>query len=159
MSSEEYYQKMATLADKLDLLLLHASQPNGSRYKYEDIERKTGVKASTISRIRSGANEEPAFRTILAIAEAFEIPLTYFSTPMTIAEAESFAKQPQNIQILEEIAQRYYDAKNEERSNQLELLAMRTAKLDDAGIRTMIDMVDYILSKTGVASEQIDPKM
>lgn len=157
MSSTEYYQKMATMADKLDLLLLHMLQPTGSRYKYEDIERKTGVKASTISRIRSGANEEPAFRTILAIAEAFEIPLTYFSTPMTIAEAEAFTKQPQNSQVLEEIAQRYYDAKNEERNNQLAQLASRTAKLDDAGIRALIDMVDYVLSKIGVAPEQIDP--
>lgn len=142
----------ATLAQKVDLLLRLVRQPDGRRYTYEDLERKSGIKSSTLSRIRSGENADPYFKTILALSEAFVIDLDFFSTEMTLAQVEEYLTSPNKQQVLQDLQlQQFYDT-NEERNQKIQHIALRAAQLDDEGINAIADIIDYVLKQKGIKS-------
>jgi len=139
-----------TLAQKVDLLLRLVRQPDGRRYTYEDLERKSGIKSSTLSRIRSGENTDPYFMTILALSEAFMIDLEFFSTEMTPTQVEEYLTSSNKQQVLQELRlQQFYEA-NEERNQKLQHIALRAAQLDDEGINAIADILDYVLKQKGI---------
>lgn len=142
----------ATLAQKVDMLLRLVRQPDGRRYTYEDLERKSGIKSSTLSRIRSGENADPYFKTILALSEAFAIDLEFFSIEMTPAKVEEYLNSPNKQQVLQDLQlQRFYDA-NEDRNQKIQHIALRAAQLDDEGINAITDIIDYVFKQKGVSA-------
>lgn len=141
-----------TLAQKVDLLLRLVRQPDGRRYTYEDLERKSGIKSSTLSRIRSGENVDPYFKTILALSEAFVIDLDFFSTEMTLAQVEEYLTSSNKQQVLQDLQlQQFYDT-NEERNQKIQHIALRAAQLDDEGINAIADIINYVLKQKGIKS-------
>jgi transcriptional regulator with XRE-family HTH domain len=136
----------ATLAHKVDMLLRLVRQPDGRRYTYEDLERKSGIKSSTLSRIRSGENVDPYFKTIIAMADAFGVELDFFSTDMTIEQVEEYLTGGDRSRFLAEM-------RLQERNDALQGIALRAANLDDEGIKTIAAMIDYVLKQRGIGVE------
>lgn len=140
----------ATLAQKVDLLLRTVKQPSGKRFTYEDLFKKTGIKASTISRIRSGDNADPYFRTIIGMAHAFGIRLSFFSTDITLEEAERYLENPENIEFLDELRHRQHQEENEAHHHLVNRISMRANQLDEEGLLAVADMLDYVLKQKGI---------
>ena len=147
---EETQSHPATLAQKVDLLLRTIKHPDGRRFTYEDLYQRTGIKASTISRIRSGENTDPYFRTINALSEAFGIRLSFFSTDMTEEEVRAYLEQPQNVNYLDELRYKQLSLQSEEQEKKLHRIALRAAYLDDEGLKAITDMIDYVLKQRGI---------
>ena len=146
-----------TLAQKVDLLLQTVKQPNGHRFTYDDIFRKTGIKASTISRIRSGENVDPYFRTIIALAHAFGIRLSFFSTEMSVEEAQRYLESPESTEFLDELRFRQQQEHNDAHHRLVNRISMRATHLDEEGLMAIADMLDYVLKQKGieVADEEV----
>ena len=143
----------ATLAHKVDMLLRLVRQPDGRRYTYEDLERKSGIKSSTLSRIRSGENVDPYFKTIIAMADAFGVELDFFSTDMTIEQVDEYLTGGDRSRFLAELRLQEQFDKNRERNEALQGIALRAANLDDEGIKTIAAMIDYVLKQRGIGAE------
>ncbi len=82
--------QFASLATKLDLLFEYITLPDGKRFVYDDVVRLGGVDRGAISRLRSGKKLEPSFQTMVGLAGAFNVPLSYFGTEMTEDEVRRF---------------------------------------------------------------------
>ncbi len=142
--------KLATIAYKVDSLLRNYKHPSGRRITYEDIERKAGVTASTISRIRNGENIDPFFTTVIGLADAFEVPLSFFSTQLTESQVDEYVANPQNVGMIESIAEAQQQEKQKQQTNELQRIALRASHLDEAGIRAIASMIDYVLKVKGI---------
>lgn len=146
----------ATLAQKVDLLLRTIKQPNGRRFTYEDLYKKTGIKASTISRIRSGENADPYFRTIIAMAHAFGVRLGFFSTEITLDEAKQYLEEPENTEFLDELRHRQHQVENGAHHHLVNRISMRANHLDEEGLLAVADMLDYVLKQKGIDPSSIE---
>lgn len=142
--------KFATLAQKLDLLFELIKQPNGQRVTYEYLERKVGIKSSTISRLRRGQNLDPLFTNIIAIANAFGVRVSFFATDMTLEEAREYLEDPENVRFIDDLRVRQQQIKNSGRNRKLAELALRASYLDDAGIEALANMAEYVLNASGI---------
>lgn len=142
-------QKVAILFDVI-------RRPDGKKYTLEEIERVTGVNASTLSRIRSGENPDPMFRTVVALAQAFGIRLAYFSIDMTQEEAEHYVQDRHNVDYLDTLALRQRKNQNERQDRLVGRIALRAALLDEEGIIAIADMIDYVLKKQGISTDHLD---
>ncbi|WP_040510042.1 helix-turn-helix domain-containing protein [Gordonia soli] len=72
-----------SFAEKLGHLFDHARDENGVRYTGKKIAEKANSLGYTlsdayISQLRTGKARTPSFRTVEAIARAFEVSVTYF---------------------------------------------------------------------------------
>lgn len=146
--------KLATIAYKVDALLRTIKHPNGRRYTYEDIERKSGVTASTISRIRNGENADPFFTTVIGLADAFDVPLSFFSTRMTESQTDEFVSNPQNIGMIEALVEADRQERQKYQQNEIQRIALRASQLDEAGVRAIADIIDYVLKVKGVTPKE-----
>lgn len=139
----------ASLATKLDLLFEYVTHPDGRRFVYDDVERLGGVDRGAISRLRSGKKLEPSFQTMVGLAGAFNVPLSYFGTEMSEDEVRRFLTDFANSR--DEGLLHRIEAREQNRPNQeAEAIAMRAAYLDEEGRRTVAAMIDYVLKSQGV---------
>ncbi len=141
--------QFASLATKLDLLFEYITLPDGKRFVYDDVVRLGGVDRGAISRLRSGKKLEPSFQTMVGLAGAFNVPLSYFGTEMTDDEVRRFLADfasNQDDKVLRRIETREQNRPNQE----AEAIAMRAAYLDEEGRRTVAAMIDYVLKSQGV---------
>jgi transcriptional regulator with XRE-family HTH domain len=143
-----------TISQKVDLLFEQMRGPDGKRYRYEDVERATGIKPSTISQLRRRTQQDPQFRTVMALARFFGISLAFFATDMTREEAAAYLIDPDNVHYLDEIKERRMQTQAEGLERQRNLLALRAAYLDEAGIEAVTKMIDYILLQRGVQFDE-----
>ncbi|MBI1295589.1 hypothetical protein GC175_11610 [bacterium] len=134
-----------TLAQRLELLFDCISREDGKRYTYDDVRRIGGVDPSTISRLRSGQILDPAFSNIVGLAEAFGIPIDFFTLRATEAELRRYltSLEEQHLNDLRAKQRRRIDTKSE-------ILAHRAAYLDEEGIQAVVGMIDYVLRQKGV---------
>jgi len=138
-----------TLAQKIELLFETVRRPDGKRFTYEDLERATGIKPSSLSRLRGGDYTDPHLSTIAAIAKAFGVRLSYFATEMTEVEAREYLHS-KDASLLDQLRLKEQDRQRRFRSRGVAEVALRASYLDEAGIQTIIDMIDYVLIRTGV---------
>ncbi len=141
--------QFASLATKLDLLFEYITLPDGKRFVYDDVVRLGGVDRGAISRLRSGKKLEPSFQTMVGLAGAFNVPLSYFGTEMTDDEVRRFLTEfadSQDDGLLQRIEAREQNRPNQE----AEAIAMRASYLDEEGRRTVAAMIDYVLKSQGV---------
>lgn len=145
-----------TISQKVDLLFEQMRGPDGKRYRYEDVERETGIKPSTISQLRRRTQQDPQFRTVMALARFFGVSLTFFATEMTRDEAIAYLAEPTNVEYLSQVKSRRAESEALGLERQRDLLAMRAAYLDEAGIQAVATMIDYILLQRGIRIEGTD---
>ncbi len=65
------------ISEKIDILFRWAEK-RGVTVTYQAIGAKTNIAWTTIQKARTGAIDNPTFRTMVAIAEYFEVDLNYF---------------------------------------------------------------------------------
>ena len=150
------HDRLATIAYKVDALLRNYKHPNGRRMTYEDIERKTGVTASTISRIRNGENADPFFTTVIGLADAFEVPLSFFSTRMTESQVDEYVTDTKNVGVIEALIEAQQQEMQKQQNETLQKIAFRASHLDEAGIRAIAGMIDYVLKLRGIELKDDD---
>lgn len=149
METIDSHDEIVTLSEKVDLLLSTIKHRDGRRFTYEDICQSKGIAPSTISKIRTGDNLNPNFITIMALADAFGVRLGFFSTPMTRSEAERYLLDQDNTKFLDTLRLRHLVDSNSERDQKVEQIALRASLLDDEGLNTVADMLDYVLKQRG----------
>jgi transcriptional regulator with XRE-family HTH domain len=76
-----------SIAERLRLLIRLVRDPQtGAVYSQKFIAEKTGLNNSAISRILSMQNREPKVQTLQRLADFFQVPLAYFTSPDIGAE-------------------------------------------------------------------------
>lgn len=132
---------MLTLEERVDLLFTHP--PRGRRLTYNDVQRLGGVEPAALSRIRSGQTKEPSYLTVQGLAKAFDIPVDYFFAPLSLEEAIAYLDDVDNSELRERIQTHALD----ERQQKLTNIAARADELDEEGIDTIAQMIDYIIKR------------
>lgn len=145
-----------SIPNKVAVLFDTIRRPDGKKYTLDEIEKLTGVKASTLSRIRSGENPDPMFRTVVALARAFSVRLAYFSTDMTREEAEQYLQDRNNVSFLDSLALRQQKTQNEQQDRRVGRIAMRASFLDEEGIMAIADIIDFVLKKQGISPDDME---
>lgn len=145
--------QVMSLAEKIDLLFETVKQADGRRLTYEGIQSISGIRPSTISRMRSGQNVDPSFRTVTGLAKAFGVPLAYFSREMTRPEAQAFLAdlQQQERQV------RQAEQARQETAELLALLATRASHMDTDTISVLREMVEYVIKQQGIQLDRPQP--
>jgi transcriptional regulator with XRE-family HTH domain len=93
------------------------------------------ISFSYLSQLRTGAKDNPSFRQLAALAELFEVPITYFT-----------GTGPEVDQIDAELA-----VLAAMRDSRLRELALRAAQLTPAGLRTLAGVLDGLESVPGMS--------
>lgn len=132
---------MLDLQEKVDLLFTHP--PRGQRLTYSDVQRLGNVEPAALSRIRSGQTKEPSYLTVQGLSTAFQIPVEYFYAPVSRDEAIAYLTDIENTELLEVLQQRVQD----ERQQRIANIALRASHLDEEGIDTIAQMIDYVLKQ------------
>ena len=119
----------STLAEKLKRLFDEVRKPNGSKYSQtEVIEGTKGVLTRVyLWKLRTGRAMNPGFHVIKAISDFFGVEPSYF---FETAEGESSTP----------------DSSTKPDDEMVKKILLRSNKLDDAGRKAILDMIDYILS-------------
>ena len=145
--------KSMSLADKLDLLFATRQKQDGNRFTYEEIQSISGIRPSTISRMRSGQNSDPSFRTIAGLAEVFGVPLRYFSNDMTLDEARALLLEldTEERQVTEA------ERNRQQTAEKLAMLALRAAQMDASTISMLNEMIDYVIQQQSIDLEREHP--
>lgn len=141
---------LISISQKVDLLFEQRRGPDGRRYRYEDLERETGIKPSTISQLRHRAKQDPQFRTVMALARFFGVSLAFFAAELTHDEAIAYLADPANTAYLDTVRARRAETVVQKSEHKRDLLAMRAAYLDDEGVQAVANMIDYILLQRGI---------
>ncbi len=139
----------ASMATRLDLLFDYITHPDGKHFTYDDITRLGGVDRAAVSRLRTGKKLEPSFQTMVGLAKAFGVPLSYFATPMTENEVHRFLAAyaaDQDKSLLTQMEKR----EQTKAEREAEAIAMRAARLDEDGRQAVAAMIDYVLKAQGI---------
>ena len=145
-----------SIPNKVGLLFDTLRRSDGKKFTLDEIGRDTGVKPSTLSRIRSGENPDPMFRTVVALARSFGVRLAYFSIDMTQEEAEQYLKDKDNVDYLDRLALRQRQKQTERQDRLVTGIALRAAMLDEEGIMAIADIIDFVLKKQGISADELD---
>lgn len=132
---------MLTLEERVDILFTHP--PRGRRLTYNDVQRLGGVEPAALSRIRSGQTKEPSYLTVQGLAKAFAIPVDYFFAPLSQEEAIAYLGDVDNSELREQIEAGTLDARQQKLYN----ISARADELDEEGIDTVTQMIDYIIKR------------
>lgn len=132
---------MLTLEERVDLLFTHP--PRGRRLTYSDVQRLGGVEPAAISRIRSGQTKEPSYLTVQGLARAFGIPVDYFYVSLSQEEAIAYLNDVDSG----EWADLFETESLDPRQQKLHNIAARADELDEEGIDTLTQMIDYIIKR------------
>lgn len=126
---------MTKLADKIDQLFRTFVRPDGREYTYKEVERGTGraVTDAYIWKLRMGKASNPSYRILKALADFFQVPVTYFFeddvSPEYLEELKLAAKlRQQNVAEI----------------------ALRVADLDERGRQAVLEMVEYVRKAQGL---------
>lgn len=143
-------RSLITLAEKVKLLFDKIKRPDGKQFTYDYLKNMTEIEPSTVSRIRSGQNQDPSFMSIIRLARAFDVSLDYFAADMTDSEAQTYLKEYRNSNN----GRSYFDelrANAQQRSTaRVESLALRASHLDSEALEAVEMMVNYVLKQKGV---------
>ena len=125
-----------TLAEKLERLFDEVRKPDGSKYSQtEVIEGTKGVLTRVyLWKLRTGRAMNPGFHVIKAISDFFGVEPSYF---FETSEGES--STPDSSKPDDEMVKK---------------ILLRSNKLDDAGRKAILDMIDYILTTQKGGSDQ-----
>lgn len=138
------------LADKLKLLFKNVTHADGSKFTYDYIRSLTDIDPSTISRIRSGQNQDPTFSNIAKLARAFGVSLDYFAIKMTVEEALTYIQHHRDVGAHKS----YFDGLKSEAlqrsAARVESLALRASHLDSEALEAVEMMVNYVLKQKGM---------
>jgi transcriptional regulator with XRE-family HTH domain len=111
------------LGKKLNDLFLNRVKPDGRPYTHQEVAEATGLGPSTISRLRSGKENNPAFNTIYKLARFFGVPISFFADDM----ADSVFDYQEGEGVLE-----------------LNQIAFRSLHLDQRDLDVITEMLKYI---------------
>ena len=125
-----------TLAEKLERLFDEVRKPDGSKYSQtEVIEGTKGVLTRVyLWKLRTGRAMNPGFHVIKAISDFFGVEPSYF-----FETSEDESSTPDSSKPDDEIVKK---------------ILLRSNKLDDAGRKAILDMIDYILTTQKGGSDQ-----
>lgn len=149
-------EALISISQKVDLLFEQKRGPDGRRYRYEDLERQTGIKPSTVSQLRHRAGQDPQFRTVMALARFFNVSLAFFAAELTRDEAITYLSDPANTAYLDTVRAQRAENEAQQVERKRDQLAMRAAYLDDDGIQAVANMIDYILLQRGIRVGKAD---
>ena len=125
-----------TLAEKLERLFDEVRKPDGSKYSQtEVIEGTKGVLTRVyLWKLRTGRAMNPGFHVIKAISDFFGVEPSYF-----FETSEEESSTPDSSKPDDEMVKK---------------ILLRSNKLDDAGRKAILDMIDYILTTQKGGSDQ-----
>lgn len=129
-------QQAATLADKIDRLFDVIRRANGEQYSHEDVARACressgeSFSATYLWQLRTGRRDNPTKRHLEALANFFQVPLTYFFDEQIGAEIDS------ELKFLGAL-----------RNAGVRNLALRALDLSPAGLTTITDMLEVIANR------------
>ena len=138
--------KLLSIAEKVQLLFELIKHPDGKSYTYDYVKGKGEIEPSTLSRIRSGQNEDPLFSNIAGLAKAFDISLDYFTVGMTADEAQHYLLHARDTSYLQALKQQ----EGERTQSKIDSLAKRAYHLDPEAIDAIEAMVDYVIKQKGL---------
>jgi transcriptional regulator with XRE-family HTH domain len=121
-----------SFAQKVDWLFEHRRTEQGRPYTYGQVQRATGnrITASYVWKLRTGAMSNPGLSALEALADFFEVPLSYFGEGGEYLEP--------SVGFLKTIPD-----KTVRRDDALALVTEGTSKLPDDKLRAVIDVVEY----------------
>lgn len=125
-----------SLAEKVDWLFSTHLTERGRQYTYGQVQRATGnrITASYVWKLRTGAMSNPGLSTLEALADFFEVPLSYFAEGGEYLESSlSVMKAPADEKVA--------------RAEALEFVKESTSKLPDDKLRSVIEIVEYLRLK------------
>ena len=122
-----------SFAQKVEWLFEHRRTAQGRQYTYGQVQRATGnrITASYVWKLRTGAMSNPGLSALEALADCFEVPLSYF------AEGGEYLEP--SLALLKTMPD-----KTVLRDDALALITDGTSKLPDDKLRTVIDVVEYL---------------
>lgn len=80
-ASEPHADK-GVVADRLSALMAMKNPKTGKSYTVADVARDTGLSASAITQIKTGAKPNPTLKTVEAIADYFGVQTDFFTKRM-----------------------------------------------------------------------------
>lgn len=139
MAAEEEVGGLPHLADRLNVLFARVPRP-GTNQRYtneraaeELTEAGVSVSGAYLSLLRSGKKNNPTARLLAAIAELFQVPITYF---FDADEAERITEQLDMLVAL--------------RNAGVQGIVSRTAGVSDAGIANLAAILEQIRKMEGL---------
>jgi transcriptional regulator with XRE-family HTH domain len=127
---------MESVDKKLDLLFKTFLKPDGTEYTYEEIAEGIDHAVSSVAiwKLRVGKVKNPAYRTLEAIAEFFDVPIEYFSS--SERPSEEYVQELKLARVLQEagVAQ----------------IALRASDLGESAKRDILSMIEYARKAQGL---------
>jgi ESX-1-secreted protein regulator len=122
-----------TLAQKVDWLFDLRRTAHGRQYTYGQVQRATAnrITASYVWKLRTGAMSNPGLSALEALADFFEVPLDYF------AEGGEYLED--SIRLTQAMPK-----DQTARQDALQLLTEHAGNLNDAGLRAVLEMIEYL---------------
>ena len=122
---------MNSLADKLELLFANFTQPDGSTFSYQDVEKGTdhAVTAAYVWKLRAGQATNPSYKVLEAIAAFFGVPIDYFASTQTVSD-----DYVQRLKLAAELGK-----------EDVAQIALRAGQLDAPGRQAILHMLEYVL--------------
>lgn len=150
-------RSLITLAEKVKLLFANIKHPDGKKFTYDYIRGITDIDPSTVSRIRSGQNQDPTFSNIARLARVFDVSLDYFSTEMTADEASAYLQQYRDSGSGDAYFGELKAQAQQRSENRAGVLALRASHLDNEALEAVEMMINYVLKQKGVPLEDVLP--
>lgn len=148
-------RSLISLSEKVQLLFDNIKRPDGKQFTYDYLKNTTDIEPSTVSRIRSGQNQEPSFLSIMRLARAFDVSLDYFAADMTEKEAVTYLQGYRDTEVS---SSSYFDKLKDQaearEADQVMSLALRASRLDGEALEAIKMMVNYVLKQKGEALER-----
>lgn len=123
-----------SLADRLDRLFKTTKPAGRGTFTNAEAAAATGLSASYIGYLRTGARDKPSADSVVALAKFFGVPLAYFYDDDAAQHIDDQLKQLQAMRAMQDVMQR----------DDVQRLASRLGELSDAGIAALAQMADVL---------------
>ncbi len=132
MQSLENSSDEINFAERLNHLFDTVIKTNGSSYTHEEVYQATGITVGYISRLRSGKATNPGYDIIRKLSTFFKVSPNYFFGKEGITSDEAKKRLKEDI-------------------------ALRASHLDDEGVQTLVNMLEYIDKLRGSQDKGDEP--
>jgi transcriptional regulator with XRE-family HTH domain len=135
------------VAARTDALFRKITRPDGKEYSCREIAEKTGetFTSTTVWKVRSGQIKNPTFKVLKGICKAFGVSINYYADEhvteddIPVYQAQYLYEQPSMEQRLQDLT-----LATKLRQSGVADVALKTSGLDDAAIKDILGMIDYI---------------
>lgn len=132
MQSLENSGDEINFAERLNYLFDTVTKTNGASYTHEEVYHATGITVGYISRLRSGKATNPGYDIIRKLSTFFKVSPNYFFGEEDITSDEAKKRLTEDI-------------------------ALRASHLDDEGVQTLVNMLEYIDKLRGSQDKGDEP--